>query len=103
MPNRRTPTVTENRTPNIWLRTRLSPEWSNLRQDPVDEQHARSGGNKNEPALEEMKETFRVLWPPNVGDHTCTDHAQCVAGNSDGHHQDDQKDSCPIAPLDEVT
>src|SRR6266853_1131883 len=74
-----------------------------MRQEPMNEQHTHHSRNKNEPALKEMKKTFRILRSPEVSDHACPDNAERVARNSDGHHQDDQGDSCPKALLDKVT
>src|SRR4030081_2256148 len=101
MPARRGPAVMKNRAPNIRLRTRLSTRSGYMRQQPVHGQHASHGRNKNEPALKEMKKTFRILRPPEVSNHTCPDHAQRVARDSDGQHQDDQSDSRPKTLLDE--
>src|SRR6266576_3595574 len=103
MPARRVPAVMKNRAPNIRLRTRLSPRSGYMRQQPAHEQHARHGRDKNEPALKEMKKTFRILRPPEISNDTCPNHAQGVARHCDGHHERDQSDSRPKALLDKVT
>src|SRR6267378_6137622 len=103
MPARRVPTVMKNLAPNMWLRTRLSTRLSQMSQRPVHEYHASDGRNKNEPALKEMKKTFRILRPPEVSNDTCPNHAQGVARHCDGHHEDNQSDSRPKALLDKVT